>query len=272
MSVIVHSPQSVPLLAPNGTQPNRPLFIFLPGMDGSGNLLNNQLEGMKPLVDIRCAMIPPHGHLSWESLASLVICAIQQEHSASGHREVYVCGESFGACLALQVVMQASHLIDRLILVNSATAFRQFIWSSWAAKTLRWLPDSSFPLACSILMPFLTNLERVAPHDSQALLSAMQSVGYTVASQRIELLHRFYAGDDSYRQITQPTLLIAGGSDRLLPSAKESRRLAALIPDATVHLLPYSGHTCLLEQDVNLADIMASYNFGINACASLSCC
>ena len=44
-----------------------------------------------------------------------------------------------------------------------------------------------------------------------------------------------------------PTLLIASGEDRLLPSLTEAVRLQSLLPSAQRVVLPDSGHTALLE-------------------------
>ncbi|MEL6221311.1 MAG: alpha/beta hydrolase [Cyanobacteria bacterium J06627_8] len=262
--------ESLPLLSPAGQQPGKPLFLFLPGMDGSGNLLGTQLSGLRQSADVRCATLPAYGSQSWQSLSEQTIGAIHNEHKQFGQRKVYLCGESFGACLALQVVMRAPELIDRLILVNSASAFREFQLAELAANIIKRLPDMSYPLACSILLPFLANLDRVESHNSQALLSAMQAVGYAVAAQRIELLNQFEILDKDYRAIVQPTLIISGGRDRLLPSDKEATRLGSLIPNASVHRLPYSGHTCLLERDIHLKSILAEHHFDLITTEELS--
>jgi hypothetical protein len=47
-----------------------------------------------------------------------------------------------------------------------------------------------------------------------------------------------------------PTLLLVSAEDRLLPSLAESARLLRLIPGAQRIVLPESGHTPLLEEQV----------------------
>ena len=48
--------------------------------------------------------------------------------AAEPERPVYVLGESFGAVLALAVAAQRPDLVDRLVLVNPATAFQRSVW------------------------------------------------------------------------------------------------------------------------------------------------
>jgi hypothetical protein len=46
-------------LAPKRLQPQYPLFVFLPGMDGTGQLLRSQTAGLEVAFDVRCLAIPP---------------------------------------------------------------------------------------------------------------------------------------------------------------------------------------------------------------------
>jgi pimeloyl-ACP methyl ester carboxylesterase len=63
------------------------------------------------------------------------------------------------------------------------------------------------------------------------------------------------------RAIAQPTLVIASGSDRLLPSIAEGKLLVKVIPNAKMVKLANSGHACLLETDVDLYEMMKTHNF-----------
>lgn len=75
------------------------------------------------------------------------------------------------------------------------------------------------------------------------------------------MLRGFDVTEAQFKSILQPTLLIASGRDRLLPSFSEAERLARLLPNAKVQVLPHSGHACLLETQVDLLEIMKSNSF-----------
>ncbi len=257
----------IPLWAPVEERSTHPLFLFLPGMDGTGLLFNRQANALKQHFDIRCAALLPSRDDSWETLAEQVIQALQAEQKKIPDREIVLCGESFGGCLALLVAMKAPALVNGLIVVNPATAFIRRFWATWAASIIKLLPDVSYALACSVLLPFLADLSEVDIHEAQALVSAMQSVGYEVAAQRVELLSRFPLTTGDYRRITQPTLIVASDRDRLLPSVDEGYWLASLIPNATVHRLPNSGHACLLERNMELMAIMKASQFDVGVTA-----
>ena len=249
------------LITPGRINPHYPLFVFLPGMDGTGQLLRSQTKGLETAFDVRALAIPPDDLNNWDELAALVVNLIEAELQKKPPRSVYLCGESFGACLALKVALQAPHLFKRIILSNPATSFNQRPFLRWGSQLNRFLPDFIHEFTAIILLPFLSNLSRTAPRERRALLDAMQSVPANIANWRLSMLAEFDVDETQLRHLTQPILVIAGGSDQLLPSAQEAARLVNCLPEAKMVLLPQSGHACLLETDVSLLNIMKEENF-----------
>jgi pimeloyl-ACP methyl ester carboxylesterase len=171
---------------------------------------------------------------------------------------VYLCGESFGGCLAIKVMLRSPQLFHRLILVNPASSFNRYPWVYWGSHLGHLLPEPLYPLSSLGFLPILAALDRIAPKDQEALLEAVRFVTHRSSIWRQALLREFYVSDAQFRSITLPTLIVASGSDRLLPSVNEARRLVNLLPNAEMQVLPYSGHASLLEQDVNLYNMMRS--------------
>ncbi|HHP7244036.1 MAG TPA: alpha/beta fold hydrolase [Elainellaceae cyanobacterium] len=258
MPVAQHQLQFLPL---RKSYPDAPLFIFLPGMDGTGQLLRSQIGRLEDRFEVRCLMIPANDLTDWNGLAHQVIELIRAEVGKNPQRPVYLCGESFGGCLALKVVLQAPRLIHRLILVNPASSFNHRPWLSWGSHLVRLLPESLYPMSCSGLLPFLANLERIDAGNQHALLDAMKSVSHESSIWRLSLLRDFYIADVDLASILQPALLVVGQADRLLPSMAEVERLKTLMPNARKYVLPRSGHACLLETGVNLYKILQDADF-----------
>ncbi|HEY9749870.1 MAG TPA: alpha/beta hydrolase [Allocoleopsis sp.] len=249
-------------LTPKRLNPHHSLFVFLPGMDGTGQLLRSQTAGLETGFDIRCLAIPPDDLTSWDVLAAKVIHLIEAEIAKQEHpRNTYLCGESFGGCLALKVVVQAPHLFDRLILVNPASSFKRRPWIHWGSSLTQWLPESWYQVSSVGLLPFLASFGRILPEDRHALLEAVQSVPQKTSIWRLSLLSEFELEEQRLRCLNQPVLLLASAADRLLPSLSEAKRLATILPNVTTVVLPESGHACLLEADINLYDIMQQHNF-----------
>ncbi|MEG4804622.1 alpha/beta fold hydrolase [Microcoleus sp. ARI1-B5] len=252
----------VRFLSPKPPKADRPLFVFLPGMDGGGLLLRSQIPKLAPHFDIRCLAIPADDMASWEVLVKETIALIEAEKQAGKpKRPVYLCGESFGGCLAMKTVLEAPQLCDRLILVNPASSFRQQPWVQWGSHLTQWLPANLYPLSVIGLLPILASLGKIGRDDRRALLEAMQAVPQNTSVWRLALVRSFNVDENQLRGIKQPTLVIASGADRLLPSMAEGKLLVKVIPNAEMVMLANSGHACLLETDVNLYEIMQARNF-----------
>lgn len=252
---------SLRFLAPQGIRPGLPLFIYLPGMDGTGTLLRPQLSGLGALFDIRCLSIPPDNLLGWEGMLAQLSHLIKSEKQRTPSRPIVLCGESFGGCLALQLAAYFPHLCDRLILVNPASSASSQSWMGWGASITRWLPDALYRFSTLGLLPLLIARHRVSSSNQEALLRAMQSVTPQTAAWRISMLSEFILERLPLACILQPALVLASGADRILPSVAEARKLFRYLPNLQSVLLPESGHACLLESKIQLARIIQSHDF-----------
>ena len=249
------------LLTPKPLRPDFPLFVFLPGMDGTGQLLRSQLGYLEVAFDIRSLAISPADMTSWEVLAQEVVNLIEAELENKKPRPVYLCGESFGGCLALQVIQKAPNLIDRLILVNPASSFHRQPFLNIGSHLVGFLPPAVYPYSAAGLVPFLAAWERIKTRDLEELMKAMENVPQKTTVWRLSLLREFQISTEQLRKIWQPTLVIAGTADRLLPSVYEAKQLVSRLPNAKMVILPNSGHACLLEADVDLFKILKNQDF-----------
>ncbi len=249
-------------LAPSGLSPQKPLFIFLPGMDGTGQLLYTQTPRLETIFDIRCLAIPPNDLTPWDELTEKVVRLVEAEQiNRPAGQPIYLCGESFGGCLAIKVALQAPHLFSRIVVINSASSFHRQPWMLWGGEIIQWFPDFLYQLSAVGLLPYIAALERILPEDRIALLQAMGMVNKTTSAWRLSLLKSFHIDKLPLYRLTQPVLVMASGSDRLLPSISDAQQLVNLLPDARLLILPHSGHACLLEESVNLRQILKSQNF-----------
>lgn len=251
-------------LTPQRLQPDLPLFVFLPGMDGTGRLLQTQTAGLEAAFDVRCLAIPLNDLTSWEVLTARVVALIRTELVKSPDRPVYLCGESFGGCLAMKVAAHAPDLFQRIILINPASSFNSRPLLALGGHIAHWLPGPVFHLSSVALMSLLGNMERITPSDRKAFYDAVQSVPQPTTVWRMMLLTEFKLPEADLGKLTQPVLLIASAADRLLPSVDEVRRLKQVFSNPSIVVLPESGHACLLEADINLYEIMANHDFLIH--------
>ncbi|XWK90793.1 MAG: alpha/beta hydrolase [Phormidium sp.] len=248
-------------LTPTQNKPHFPLFIFLPGMDGTGQLLRCQTAGLEQGFDIRCLAIPPDDLTNWDELTAQVIDLIEAELKKNRQRSIYLCGESFGGCLAMKVAVKAPWLFDKIILVNPASSISRRPWMYAAIPLTQLVPNYFYNLGSLIGLPVLAAMGRIAPIDRQALVQAVQIVPQKTSIWRLSLLRDFHIHPNQLRRLTQPVFLIASAADRLLPSVAEVEYLLEHFPNGKMTILPDSGHACLLETDVNLYEILRENDF-----------
>jgi pimeloyl-ACP methyl ester carboxylesterase len=249
-------------ITPQPSNPNYPLFVFIPGMDETGKeLMCIQTAGLEAAFDVRCFVIPPDVLISWDQMTEELISLIQIELEKVPRSSIYLCAESFGTCLALKVLERFSQLFTKVILVNSASSFHRILWLNLGSLLFPYTPKLFYKISSFIAVPVLANLNRLSAAARQALLKSVRSAPKETANQRLSLMRKFDIDEEKLSEITQPVLLIASRRDCLLPSQAEAQRLAKVFSNAQIKILPDSGHACLVEADVNLYKILLSEKF-----------
>ncbi len=238
---------------PYSLRSHLPSLIYFPGMDGTGKLFYRQFPELAPFFNIYCLQLSTQVVNSWSNLTQQFVTLIQQ--SLKETQSLFFCGESFGACLALEIALKTPLPPQRLVLVNPASSFARYPFLAWGATFTQWIPESFHSTTTLGFLPFLASLNRIEQSDRRQLLGAMRSVSPQVLHNRLNLLKTFTVMPQACQAFTAPTLILASGQDRLLPSLEEGRRLRSLFPNANLHILPDSGHACLLEKNLNLKQI-----------------
>lgn len=254
----MESNQIMQFFRPKPSSPELPLFIFLPAMDGTGQLFRSQIPKLCPNYDILCLSIPKDDRSVWEELVENTINLIKIEREKNQERPIYLCGESFGGCLAMKVALTAPHLFTKLILVNPASSIRHTPWLTWGSFLTQLLPESLYRFSVFGVLPFLAEVDRIPKNDQETLLSIIQSIPQETSMWRLELLSKFHLNESQLNLLKLPVLILAGEADRLLPSVREAKHLANVIPNSEIVLLPDSGHACLLEKEIDLNQIINS--------------
>ncbi|MBV9388982.1 MAG: alpha/beta hydrolase [Chroococcidiopsidaceae cyanobacterium CP_BM_ER_R8_30] len=247
---------------PGKSNPDAPLFVFLPGMDETGKeLMRLQTASLEPAFDVRCFVIPPKDLTTWDKLAENVIALTQAELEKGPRTSIYLGSESFGGCIALKVAVRVPQLFNRIVLINSASSFHRVPWLNLGSLLFPWVPTFAYNISSFTALPFLAPLHRLSPAAREGLLKSVRSAPKKTANQRLTLMREFDIDENQLFQLTQPVLLIASQEDRILPSQAEAQRLAKIFPNARIVTLPHSGHACLVEADVNLLEIMKAEHF-----------
>ncbi len=240
-------------LQPKSDNINQPLLVYLPGMDGTGRLFYRQIKHLENDFDIRCLYIPDGNRDNWQKLASQTACLIKESLIHKSNQTVYLCGESFGGCLALELIRYMPTLCQRVILANPAFCLQERPWLILGKYFSAVAPRFIHQQASQLLIPLLVNIQRVNHPERMALLAAMRSISQSTTVWRFELLESFYLDRNRLKQVVGEVILLASGQDLLLPSVSAGKELVNIFPQAELKVLPESGHSCLLEKNLDLS-------------------
>jgi pimeloyl-ACP methyl ester carboxylesterase len=224
-----------------------PPLVFLHGWADSSVVWRRALQHWGQRFEAVALDLPGHGGsapISPQGGAASMAAHLAGALETLGFSQVRLVGHSFGGLLSLRLALDFPELVARLILVNPI-----------------WYGALPAPLPLLYLKP-LGLASMIANRPLRALAShTLGPVMERLDEQRRDQIARWRAFNDAepwwlYRtmlmagttnirdeieRIAQPTLILAGTRDTLIP-AHRSRVLAHLLPTARLVELPRSGH------------------------------
>ena len=228
-----------------------PLFIYIAGLDGTGELFFKQ----SPMLESRYRVVTfrsrEGGEFSYDDLADDVAAIIEDNEET----RATILGESFGGTVALSFALRFPEMVERLIVVNSFPRFRRQLLIRVGARLASVLPFSTTWLARSGGSFLGLLADGVKPGDRKRFFAAINTVKQEGWARRLKLIAGFNV-EDRLHEIQAPTLFIAGEKDLLIPSVREARAMARRMPHAVVRVIEGAGHACLMGDRVNLAQIL----------------
>lgn len=167
-----------------------------------------------------------------------------------GIERASVCGLSLGGMIGLQLALDHPQRVDRLIVANSQASFAMPELGPIVDGWLATFAQPAGPLKrFQATWPSMLN---AAFRDSAAGRAAYSSwcrlaqrASGASLSQVARGMRRFEVRD-RLAQITQPTLVIAGGEDKLF-ALSNVRAIADAIPDARFELIADAAHISSLD-------------------------
>lgn len=236
-----------------------PPLLMLHGAEGS----RRQFTAIRPALTDRYTVVSydqrdcgdsesPDSPATLATLADDAHALLQ----ALGHRSAFVFGTSFGGRVAQALAVRHAQAVQRLVLastwplpVSLATANPE------VAQDLRRLrarlPDSAEQMA-DVFFPaaFLAEQPAFRAHFKAAPLRSARSDRRAAAVADVP--------DLDISSIAQPTLLIAGAADRVVP-AKLTLSLADHLRDTRAVVLPGVGHLSLAQAPQVVADHLRDF-------------
>ena len=243
-----------------GTGPGPPLVICN-GIGASLDLLDPFVDAVDPRIEVVRFDVPGTGGSPTPRLPynfPLLACLLVRLLDQLGYDQFDILGISWGGGLAQQVAFQHPRRCRRLVLVSTATGALMIPANPWVLGkmvTPRRYRDPDY--ATSVAAQLYGGRMRAEPDLARTLLHQHLRVG-SGRGYLLQLLAGVgWTSLPALPFLRQPTLILAGSDDPIIPLAN-ARIMARLLPDATLHVYD-DGHLGLLTQAHELAPLIADF-------------
>lgn len=211
-------------------------IILLPGMDGTGHLLEAVKAALAPRFAVHVVSYPPDEKLNYRQLMPFV------ERAVRPSEPYIIVAESFSGPLAIEHASTRPANLKGLVLCASFVA-------NPFPQGLRWLRifahESLFRRGAAMWLTRHFLVGRDCPSDLvESVTAAIQGVHPTVLAYRLRLILDSNASDQ-LRSVEVPVLYIAGARDRLI-GRRGLAQVSDLVPNVSTTIL--QGPHLLLQR------------------------
>ncbi len=213
-------------------------LLLLPGLLEDADAFEGTLEALRGATACKVADLTRA-----ESIAELAAQALAEAPDG----KFALLGHSMGGYVALEMVRQAPHRVERLALANTH-ARPDTAEATQNRKRLMELAERDFPAVIQALIPKLMTPKHLADPELPGKVTEMAlAVGREAFARQERAIIGRIDSRPHLAAITCPTLVIAAADDQLMP-VEMLRELSDGIPGARLAIVPESGHMSSIEQ------------------------
>jgi len=226
-----------------------PLALLIPGLDGTGRFFEPHLESLSARYRTLAWRSCCRGQFDFPDLVAELGEATAGESAGS----ITVVGESFGGAIALHFALAYPGRMRLLGLVNTFCYYSRRMRIHLACRLARLLQWYGIRNLKDLVAERNLALEGIPPGGREFYRKIVAQVDHKAYCRRLELV-RDVDLRTRLHEVSVPTVILAGGRDKIVPSMSAARFMAAHIPNARIHLLAGAGHALLLTPGFSLAD------------------
>ncbi len=230
---------------------NGPLLIYIPGLDGTGQLFFRQIPSLSSDYSVVTFALRQDPPFDYSDMMQDILEILDQENS---EKALFVA-ESFGSTIGLHFALRYPGRVEQMILVNAFPYFRRRFLLHLGSVLL---PLAFYPVIQavrkSLLKPLLKR-EHVQEADMNTMFKFSLTQNPAAYRQRMKLIRQL----DIRQQLSAiavPITFVAGGKDKLVPSVREAEFMSAKIPGSRIVVLEDHGHTCMISSTFLLMTIL----------------
>ena len=224
-------------------------LVLLPGMMCDARVWTTQLTVMSYERPVTIAPVCAGERI--EEIASELLSSLPSKFA--------LCGHGMGGCIALEILRRAPERVIRLALLgtNPLSDTPQ----EAADREPRMIGAKSGRFESMLAQDVLPRHVGGGPLRAQAIADMQEmalSLGADVFARQERAMQRRRDQQGTLRRITQPTLILAGENDQIVP-LKRQEFLAELIPYAKLVVMQGTGHMSMLEDPEGVTEALYAW-------------
>ena len=196
-----------------------------------------------------------YGRAAWTRHALALVDAL-------GVERLHVVGNSMGGAIALSMAAERPELVDRLVLMGTTGV--RFDLPPGLDQVWGYEPG----------MAEMRRLIELFAHDDAAVVTddlvrlryetsldprTRESYAQMFPAPRQRWLDDLALDEATLQRIEQPTLLVHGYEDEVIPFAASSLRALDLLPNAELHAFRNCGHWVQIEQTTRFVEVVTGF-------------
>lgn len=216
----------------------KPALVLVPGLNCTADLFAPQAAALSDLADTTIA-----DHASDDTVEE-----IARRLLAAAPPRFALAGLSMGGYVALEVMRQAPHRVQKLALLDTRASADMPEDTEIRMAAIKMAQTGRFDDIHGILWPRLVHLKRVGDKDLEAIVRSMadQTGPARFIRQQKAVIARPHF-EPGLKAIRCPTLVLVGDQDAITPPFM-SEDMAEAIPGAKLTVIADCGHLSTLER------------------------
>jgi pimeloyl-ACP methyl ester carboxylesterase len=251
------------------TQGRGPTLLLLHGLGASSFSWRHNLAPLARHFRVLAPDLPGHGRspapLNGDYRLKGLARGVMDFLDRRGVKHAAVAGNSLGGSLALLLARDYPERVKALILLAPGVALKRLPWIFYPLR----LPGLGL-VAAALLGPWIIPLALRLGYHRRELITREVVAGYAAPyrqwPRRLALrrlcrqlqLPPLSEVEDMLKKISQPTTIVWGQEDRILPAA-QAAWLHTRLPQADMRLLPEIGHAPQEEAPATVNKIIIAF-------------
>jgi len=224
-------------------------FFLIPGFSCTDAVFQHTASSLWPYGPVTIAN-PAEGTTVTEAAKALL---------AQAPPQFALLGFSMGGYIALEMVRQAPGRVTKLCMLSSMARPDNEMERAARQDNIDFVKSHPFPESLEKYFPSSTPDDRGRDAEFRALHRQMAAqIGQETYIRHFEMIRDRPDSRPDLAGMTLPVAIIVGDRDCVC-TPEDGREMAALFPNATVHLIADAGHFALLEQPEAVGKALAAW-------------